>query len=338
MIVFYNGKQYTEFEYEKEADFEREVVANAKLFFGRNSILIDTKKKIETRALGNSIPDGYLFDLSDRDNPEFYLVEVELAKHDFYKHIFPQVTKYFGFFINTGNQANLVEKIFATITEDQELQKEFKKYLGEKELYKFLKDTIEDSHNILLIIDGDKPELPEITETYADTWGKMLKSLQIKKYRNAKDAVFTMHPDFENIEYVDADAGTKDASEKKDYSEEYHFDGVTDVIKRVYGQLKNELLSVNPSLLFNPQKYYISLVQDKNLAFFKVRKKKIVLVVMMSAPEVKKMINYHSIKPLSDSVQRFYNGKCCAIVIDDDRNLPDVVAVLKKLVSKNAPV
>ena len=30
-----------------------------------------------------------MFDLKDPDNPEFYLVEVELAKHSFYNHIFP---------------------------------------------------------------------------------------------------------------------------------------------------------------------------------------------------------------------------------------------------------
>ena len=46
MKVFNNNKTYTEFQFEKEADFEREVVLNSKLFFGINSIYIDAKRKI----------------------------------------------------------------------------------------------------------------------------------------------------------------------------------------------------------------------------------------------------------------------------------------------------
>jgi hypothetical protein len=75
--VFTNNKIYNEFQFDKEADFEKEVVMNSKLFFGTNSIYIDAKRKIEAKNLGNSIPDGFLFDLSDKENPEFYLVEVE---------------------------------------------------------------------------------------------------------------------------------------------------------------------------------------------------------------------------------------------------------------------
>jgi len=336
MLLFYNGKQYVEYEFDKETDFEKEISSNSKLFFGRDSIFIDAKQKIETKSLGNSIPDGFLFDLSDKESPEFYLVEVELAKHDFFNHIFPQITKFFGFFKNTANQADLVEKIFAVITNDSELKKEFKRHLGDKEIYKFLKDTIENSQNILLVLDGDKSELPEITETYSDTWGKMVRQLLLKKYTNAGESIFTMHPDFESLEYVDVDTEPKKESEKKEYSEEYHFDGVADILKKVYAQLKNELVALNPSLIFNPQKYYISIVQDRNLAFFKVRKKKIALVVMLAETEVRKMISHHTVKHLSEPVQRFYNGPCCAIMIEDDSNLFEVSAVLKNVVTKSS--
>lgn len=337
MLLFYNGKQFNEFEFDKETDFQREIVINSKLFFGRDSIFIDAKKKIETKSLGNSIPDGFLFDLSDKENPEFYLVEIELAKHDFFNHIFPQITKFFGFFKNATNQADLVEKIFAVITNDTDLKKEFKRHLGEQEIYKFLKDTVENSQNILLILDGEKSELPEITETYSDTWGKMVKQVLIKKYTNASDQIFSMHPDFESLEYVDVDGETKLEYEKKEYSEEYHFDGVSDILKQIYSQLKKELLTIDPDLIFNPQKYYISIVKDRNLAFFKVRKKKITIVVMIPENEVRQMIKHHSIKHLSEGVQRFYNGPCCAISIENELNLSEVSSVLKKLITKSLP-
>lgn len=336
MLLFYNGKQFLEYEFEKEMDFEKEIADNSKLFFGRDSIFIDAKKKIETKSLGNSIPDGFLFDLSDKENPEFYLVEIELSKHDFFNHIFPQITKFFGFFKNSTNQADLVEKIFAVITNDSELKKDIKRHLGDREIYKFLKDTIENSQNILLVLDGDKPELPEIIETYSDTWGKMVKQLLIKKYTNSDDTIFSMHPDFESIEYVDVEIETKKESEKKEYSEEYHLDGVSEIIKKVYIQLKNEILAYDANLIFNPQKYYISIVKDRNLAFFKIRKNKITLIVMLPEDNVRNMISHHTIKLLSNSVQRFYNGPCCAIIIEDDLHLSEISLVIEKIIAKNS--
>jgi hypothetical protein len=47
------------------------------------------KKKIDNNSFGGVIPDGFLFDFLDKKNPEFYHVEVELAKHSFFGHIFP---------------------------------------------------------------------------------------------------------------------------------------------------------------------------------------------------------------------------------------------------------
>lgn len=115
-------------------------------------------------------------------NPEFYLIEVELATHSFFGHIFPQITKFFAFFKNTSSQSKLVEKLYSIFEADEELKKELKSKIGKKEIFKFIKDIIENSQNILLIIDEEKKELPEITETYTDTWGKMVKLTILKEY------------------------------------------------------------------------------------------------------------------------------------------------------------
>ena len=126
MILFQNGKKYIESKYTIESEFEQEIVSSHKLFFGRDVIYIDAKKKIGSHALGNTIPDGFLFDMSDPDNREFYLVEVELESHDFYNHIFPQITKFFAFFKNSKRQKELVEKLFSTVNTDAELKRQFK--------------------------------------------------------------------------------------------------------------------------------------------------------------------------------------------------------------------
>src|SRR5208282_1587424 len=200
MIIFKNNLTFQEYTYNKEDELEKDIVLNSKLFFGENTIFIEAKKKIETKSFGGSIPDGILFDFSDKENPEFYLVEIELFKHGFYDHIFPQITKFFAFFKNSKNQAKLAEKIYEIINSSPELKKEFKKYLGEKEIYKLLKDTIENSHKILLMLDKDKQELPEITETYADTWGKMVRTIILKKYMNQNEFIYSLDPEFEGLE------------------------------------------------------------------------------------------------------------------------------------------
>jgi len=336
MKLFTNNKSYNQFQFEKEADFEREVVLNSKQFFGRNSIYIDAKRKIETKSLGNSIPDGYLFDLSYKDNPEFYIVEVELAKHDFYNHIFPQITKFFGFYKNPKNQNNLVEKIFSFINNDSEIKKEFKKYLGEKEIYKFIKDTIENSQNILLVIDGDKKELPEIMETYTDTWGKMVKLILIKKFCSDEDIIYSMHPDFEDIEFSDLeDEISVDNENDVEYNEDYHFDGVSETVRHIYTDIKKDILQTYPDLIFNPQKYYISIRKDRNIAFFLTSRRKIRLVVMQSGEETRSQIMNHPIKTLAASVQKFWNGSSCAIMIDNANNLDEIKKLLKNLIAKN---
>lgn len=75
---------------------------------------------------------------------------------------------------------DLIEKLYQYIKENKELEDEFKKYIGKKEIFKALKDIIENSQNILIIFDDEKEEFQEVYYTYTDTWGKMVR-LEILK-------------------------------------------------------------------------------------------------------------------------------------------------------------
>jgi len=334
MIVIIDNIRFNLKSYSSEEEFERDITENTKSFFGKHIIYIETKTKIDSKELGGSIPDGFLFDLSDIGNPNFYLVEVELASHDFFKHIFPQITKFFAFFKSTRSRAKLVERIFSIVNTNPSLKREFKKYLGEKEIYKFIKDVLDDSQNILLVIDGEKNELPEIVETYTDTWGKMVKILVIRKFSNKEDIIYMLDPEFERIEYAKEES--IDEIEQTDYyTEEFHLDGVAEKIKGAYFSIKGELLKANQELKFNPQKYYISIVHKKNIAFFIFRKKKVGIVIMLPEKEIKQSIRYHKVKDLSESVQRFYNGPCAEVMIENDKKLSDVIGLIKTLISTN---
>ena len=49
-----------------------------------------------------------------------------------------------------------------------------------------LKDTLENSQNILLIIDEEKPEFKEMIDTYTETWGRKLRVMTTKEFQHAR--------------------------------------------------------------------------------------------------------------------------------------------------------
>ena len=51
--------------------------------------------------------------------------------------------------------------------------------------------------------------------------------------------------------------------------------------------------------------------------------------------ETKRVLKSHLVKELAEGVQKFYNGPSCAIMIEDTKNLSEVISMLKKLVVKN---
>jgi predicted transport protein len=331
-ILYRKGIRYSEREYKKESDIEELVINHSKTLFGNNSIYIDAKKKIDNTAFGGVIPDGFLFDLTDSNNPEFYIVEVELSKHSFFNHIFPQITKFFAFFKNPDSQGKLTEKLYEIFEKDEQLKIELKSEIGNREIFKFLKDTIENSQNILIIIDNEKPEFSEIIETYTDTWGKMVRIAILKEYyrpNGQDDTIITMTPDFENIENIDIVSIEQDKSSKPtNYTIDFHLDGIPKETKELFDELRCKLIEKIPTLSFNPQRYYISLRKKRNFAFLRIKKKKITIVAMMREEEIRRRIKNYNTKTLSQGVQNFYNGPCARIELTDNKNLNEVIELL----------
>jgi predicted transport protein len=142
-----------------------------------------------------------------------------------------------------------------------------------------------------------------------------------------------MHPDFENIEFAEIEDETMSETEDVQYTEEYHLEGVSETVRSIYTELKAHILSVNPSIVFIPQKYYISIRKERNIAFFIINRKKARLIVMQSDTETRNEIKFHSIKTLTEKVQKFWNGPSCAIVLETSENLNEVKTLLSKLVT-----
>jgi hypothetical protein len=259
------GKRFTEKEFGTEEELEKVVKNNYKTLFGSKTIYLDFKNKVESKTFGSAIPDGLLFDFRDKDNPKFYLVEVELQKHDFKGHILPQITNFFTFFKNPESRLDLIDKVYQIVESDPKLKAEFKEFLGEREIYKFIKETVEKSQNILLIIDGNKPELQEMLKTSAD-WSKMVKVRILKQYTSDEKTIFIM----EEIE----SAKPVVEKTKKEYAEIYHLKNVEENIKAIYERIKNDMIRLDPEIEVRPRKYHISLHKNKDFAYIEFSKKK----------------------------------------------------------------
>lgn len=92
--VLFNGKEYCEYEYKNENEFEKDIVENAKELFGNKTIYIDVKKIMKAKYKNGSIPDGYLLDYTVEARPKLYLIENELKNHSIRDHIAPQLVQF----------------------------------------------------------------------------------------------------------------------------------------------------------------------------------------------------------------------------------------------------
>ncbi len=329
--IYIDGNRYSEHSFSYENDFETLIKDNSNTLFGKNSIYLDLKNKVDTKALGGTIPDGFLFDFSDVDNPEFYLVEVELNKHSFYNHIFPQITKFFAFFRIPDSRNALVEKLFTYIQSNKDIEKEFINYLGDKEIYRSIKDIVDNSQNILLIIDEMKPELDEIMETYTDTWDKMVKISILKKYSSENNGknILAISPPFQEINFLESNLKDSDKDSEK-YTEAYHLESVEKNTIEIYESIKQFVRTLDSNIIINSQKYYISFKGNKNFAFILLKRKKIHLVVMLPHELAEQRIKVNLLKKLAPSVQKFYNGPCVSITIDNKDGLNEVYEAIQE--------
>lgn len=324
-----NGKRFSETSFRDEATFEELVKKNSKTLFGPKTIYLDLKKQIESKTLGSSIPDGFLFDFAKKDYVDFYLVEVELASHDFYHHIFKQITKFFGFFQNKNSRTDLVENLFSCITSNRDVEEEFRSYLDKKDLHKVLRDILEDSQKILLILDDDKPELEEIFKTYQDTWDKMVTKEIVKEYTTKTDTILFMDPGFGEIALAPASQ-----VEEGRYTEDFHTRNTEEKVVRAYTKLREDIRSYDPEIAVNPQKYYISFRKRRNFAYLTMRRKKLRIIITLPIEQGRSMIKAHSVSEPSQAVQSFYGSPCFEVWVDDDKNLQEIIDAMKEAAKK----
>jgi len=322
--IYLNGKRCNKNKFKYEEELESLMEKNYKLLFGNKTIFIQ-KSKIKTEGLGDSIPDGFLVDLRDANNPQIYLIEVELEVHDFYRHIFPQITKFIAFFNSSESRKRLIEKLFETVLADKKLEEVFRALLGSKEIFKALTDAVENTQNILLILDEEKPEIWEAKRAYAE-WDRLVKVGILNAYKKDKEEVLSLTPPFEEVDVLDVSKG----ADTERYDENFHMESSSNEIVDTYRLIKEKMLSFDKNLTFNPKHYYISIIKNTNFAYIKLRRTKMHIVVMLPYAVGRRIIKKHKISKLSQSVKDFYHGPCFRVTIENKKNLSEIIKLLKR--------
>jgi len=302
-------------------ELEQLVLKNSKLLFGEKTFLIPFSNKEASLFPRGFVPKVLLLDLGNILKPRFYFLDIVRQEFNFYTHIFPAISKFISCFKNQ----ELMEKVLKIIAQNKSLKKELQGKISSQGIADLIKAAISKPF-ILLVSDNEIKELEEVKGTYAE-FSELVKCVFIRKFGTNGNTVISMAPPLAELHLN----GKKRISNAP-VTEEFHLDKASDEIKSVYKKIKSELLKANKQVQFNPQRYYISLRKDRNLAFFHFSKKNITLVVKVSHTDTKKQIKNYEIKTLTEKVQKFWGAASCAIVIDNGKKLQEVITLLKKLV------
>jgi len=149
-ILLMDGIVFYPYKYESEKELENFAFEHISDIFSKDSYLL-SKSKIKTAYGMGGIPDGFVIDLK---NKKWYVVEVELSRHNVYRHILGQVAKFYDSIENEKTITYLADKFHRILKEEHILEKYIK-----DESYKYIMDIVKQRPEIVIIIDEDIQEL-----------------------------------------------------------------------------------------------------------------------------------------------------------------------------------
>jgi len=88
--IILNNKEYSLYDFDNEVEFEKRLLKIKKHLFGKDSIYVDVKRRIDVIIIADTRC-FFLIDFYDTKKPQLYIVENEVASHDVYAHILEQL-------------------------------------------------------------------------------------------------------------------------------------------------------------------------------------------------------------------------------------------------------
>jgi hypothetical protein len=178
--------------YKDEKEIENIVVSNAPRVFGETSIYFDVKKRVSTRTKSR-VTDGLLLDLADPKNPRIWIEETELAEHDPYKVIEPQIRGFIRALDNEETLAEIRNLLYRRIQGDASLRNKIGKILGRtSELYYVLDSCLHGRKGIVIVIDEIRPDLEDITDDLSKDCE--VETIEFKTYKKNSSLIHIFTP------------------------------------------------------------------------------------------------------------------------------------------------
>ena len=200
-MLWNKSNSFVEYPFDKESELENSVNEVKTKLFGKNRIYLDDKKKIGKTGKTQNLPDGYLIDLSNANDPKIFVVENDLASHQHLKHIAVQILEFsLSFEVSKVKVKNIIKEMLQKRIEEWKLCENFAKNNGYENV-DFLLESIlhkKDSFNALLVID----ELGEELETVLISRFKFpVEVITLKRYKSiTNEILYEFEPFLNDVE------------------------------------------------------------------------------------------------------------------------------------------
>jgi len=157
-MLIIDGARYNLWIPEDETrEFQPIVKEHSKEIFGRDTVYFDISVTLRSLAGLAAKPDGFVIDLGKN---EWYIVEVELSKHNPYDHIVNQLTRFVNAIDNPRIKNNVVETLYDEIDGNRLLRT----YIEEKitgDIHHWLSKLLFQTPKIVIVIEEKTGDVTE---------------------------------------------------------------------------------------------------------------------------------------------------------------------------------
>lgn len=197
--IIIKNNEYSLYDFDSEAEFEKAVIENQKYLFGKDSIYVDVKRLI---GHGNNrgIPDAFLIDFYDTKKPQLYIVENEIASHDAYSNITEQIARFGASAVSSANQIRNV--LIKAIGDEPETKKEIESYLPQtvfKTITELVLDLTENNIKIVVAINEITTDLNLAFNIFKNRPDLVL----LQRYVSGNDISYYYEPMRDEIEDIE---------------------------------------------------------------------------------------------------------------------------------------
>ena len=187
-------------QFDSEREFERCVVSQAEMIFGKRSVYLDCKRRIGKRGTKQSIPDAYLIDFSSQREPKLFIVETEIASHDLFQHIGVQILQFAHSFASAPRQVK--QLLFDEVSKDSKVYKTCETYAQEyglRNVDNMLDHLVNDTFRALIIIDEATDELHKVVKNFRFP----VEVIEVETYQGASgERIYRFTPLFKDVSDV----------------------------------------------------------------------------------------------------------------------------------------